>query len=356
MERPWGRLEHPGVLAMPHLLGKISETAPEDRISTVAGDDVRAEIRGNRARKERKLAVCSGSLSLTPEDRAELMVILAEDVDGDIAVRAARALMGVTPQTFAAAVGRADADERLFDYCSSEMADQPGIADALAKNSKCPRDLIARAAQYLTSAGVQAILDDLNGLSLSLELAEALASCPHATTEQRDLIAELNSGVPEEKAVEEATKNLEIDASRRRTLIQKISGMNVVQRIQLAIKGPREARTALIRDSNKIIQRAVLQSPRLTETDVENYAGQTNLSADVLRLISMNRNFMKDYIIVRNLSNNPKTPLDISLRLLVRLTPTDLKKLSENKNIPETLRSSANKLIRARTTKAAESE
>jgi hypothetical protein len=341
---------------MPHLLGKISETAPEDRISTVAGDDVRAEIRGNRARKERKLAVCSGSLPLTAEDRAELMVILAEDVDGDIAVRAARALMGVTPQTFATAVGRADADERLFDYCSSEMADQPGIADALAKNSKCPRDLIARAAQYLTSAGVQAILDDLNGLSLSLELAEALASCPHATTEQRDLIAELNSGVPEEKAVEEATKNLEIDASRRRTLIQKISGMNVVQRIQLAIKGPREARTALIRDSNKIIQRAVLQSPRLTETDVENYAGQTNLSADVLRLISMNRNFMKDYIIVRNLSNNPKTPLDISLRLLVRLTPTDLKKLSENKNIPETLRSSANKLIRARTTKAAESE
>src|SRR5580704_5788905 len=356
MERPWDRSGRRDGPVTPHILGRISETAPEDRISTVASDDVRAEIRGNRARKERKLAVCSGSLSLSPEDRAELMVILAEDVDGDIAVRAARALMGVTPQTFAAALIRADADERLFDYCSSEIADQPGIADALAKNHKCPRDLIARAAQYLTSTGVQAVLDDLNGLSLSLELAEALASCPHASAEQRDLIAELNSGVPEPKAVEEAAKNLEIDASRRRTLIQKISGMNVVQRIQLAIKGPREARTALIRDSNKIIQRAVLQSPRLTETDVEGYAGQTNLSADVLRLIAMNRNFMKNYIIVKNLSNNPKTPLDISLRLLVRLTPTDLKHVGANKNVPETLRTSAVKLIRARSTKAADSE
>ena len=356
MGRPWALSARRVALGTPHLLGRISETAPEDRISTIAGDDVRAEIRSNRARKERKLAVCSGSLTLSPEDRAELMVILTEDPDGDIAERAARFVMGVTPQTFAAALNRPEVDERLFDYCSSEIADQTGIADALAKNHKCPRDLIARAAQYLTSSGVQAILDDLNGLSLSLELAEALASCPHATAEQRDLISELNSGLPEAKAMEDAAKSLEMDANRRRTLIQKISGMNVVQRIQLAIKGPREARTALIRDSNKIIQRAVLQSPRLTEPDVENFAGQTNLSVDVLRLIAMNRNFMKNYIIVKNLSNNPKTPLDISLRLLVRLTPNDLKHVGANKNVPETLRTSAVKLIRARSTKAADNE
>lgn len=334
----------------------ISEIIPEERISTTAGDDVRAEIRANRARKERKLAVCSGSLPLSPEDRAELMVILSEDADGDIADRAAHFVAGMTPQIFVAAISRPDTDARLFDYCSTEIADKPGIADALARNPKCPRDLIARAAQYLTSSGVQAILDDLNGLSLSLELAEALASCPYASAEQRELIAELNSGVPEPKTVEEAAKSLDMDAGRRRTLIQKISGMNVVQRIQLAIKGPREARTALIRDSNKIIQRAVLQSPRLTEPDVENFASQTNLSAETLRLISMNRAFMKNYIVVKNLANNPKTPLDISLRLLIRLTPTDLKNLSGNKNIPETLRGNAMKLIKARSAKAAESE
>jgi hypothetical protein len=327
-------------------------TRPEERISTVAGDDVRAEIRANRARKERKLAVCSGSLTLSPEDRAELMVILAEDSDGDIADRAARALAGVTPQIFAAAVSRANTDERLFDYCSSEIADQPGIADALAKNPKCPKDLIARAAQYLSSSGVQSILDDLHGLSLSSELAEALASCPHASAEQRELIAELNSGISEPRLSDEAIRQAEFEANRRRTLLQKISGMSVVQKIQLAIKGPREARTTLIRDSNKIVQRAVLQSPRLTEPDVESFAAQTNLTAETLRLISMNRNFMKNYVIVRNLANNPKTPLDISLRLLARLTPNDLKLLCANKNIPETLRTAAVKLMRLRAARA----
>jgi hypothetical protein len=296
--------------------------------------------------------VCSGSLSLSPDDRAELLVIMIADPDGDIAERAARAVIGITPQIFCSALSRPDTDERLFDYCSSEIADQPGIADALAKNPRCPKDLIARAAQYLSTNGVQAVLDDLNGLSLSSDLAEALASCPHASAEQRELVAELNSGVPEQKPPEDPLKVSDAEANRRRTLIQKIASMTVVQRIQLAIKGPREARTALIRDSNKIVQRAVLQSPRLTEPDVENFASQTNLTAEVLRLISMNRGFMKNYVIVKNLANNPKTPLDISLRLLVRLTPNDLKHLSGNKNIPETLRTSSLKLIRARAAKA----
>jgi len=51
---------------------------------------------------------------------------------------------------------------------------------------------------------------------------------------------------------------------------------------------------------------------------------------------------------VRNLLNNPKTPLDVTLHMLPVLTPSDLKKLSMNKNVPETLRSSAVKLQRTR--------
>jgi hypothetical protein len=38
----------------------------------------------------------------------------------------------------------------------------------------------------------------------------------------------------------------------------------------------------------------------------------------------------------------------VSLHLLPHLTPTDLKQLAANKNVPETLRSSAQKLQRQR--------
>ena len=57
---------------------------------------------------------------------------------------------------------------------------------------------------------------------------------------------------------------------------------------------------------------------------------------------------MKNYLVARNIVNNPKTPLDVSLHLFPRLNATDLMKLTGNKNIPETLRSSAVKLHRKR--------
>jgi hypothetical protein len=104
----------------------------------------------------------------------------------------------------------------------------------------------------------------------------------------------------------------------------------------------------LIRDPNKLVQRCVLQSPRLTDTEVELFAAMTNVSQEVLRTISLARVFMKNYTIVRNLMTNPKTPLDITLHLLPRLTATDLHKLTTNKNIADTLRSMALKLHRKR--------
>jgi hypothetical protein len=114
------------------------------------------------------------------------------------------------------------------------------------------------------------------------------------------------------------------------------------------MKGSSEARRTLIRDANKVVQRAVLQSPRLTDQEVESFAAMANLTDEVLRLIAGNRTFRKNYVVVRNLMNNPKTPLDVTLHMLPLLNVMDLKKLGMNKNVPETLRTTAAKLLRTR--------
>jgi hypothetical protein len=91
-----------------------------------------------------------------------------------------------------------------------------------------------------------------------------------------------------------------------------------------------------------------MQSPRLTDLEIENFAAMTNVSTEVLRIIAASRVYMKSYTVVKNLVRNPKTPLDVSLHLLQRLNGFDLKLLVSNKNIPETLRSTAAKLHRQR--------
>jgi len=97
-----------------------------------------------------------------------------------------------------------------------------------------------------------------------------------------------------------------------------------------------------------VVQRAVLQSPRLTDQEVEQFASMSTLTDEILRLIANNRVFRKNYTVVRNLLNNPKTPLDVSLHMLPLINVMDLKRLTTNKNIPETLRTTAQKLHRQR--------
>ncbi|HXT73922.1 MAG TPA: hypothetical protein VN785_08730 [Candidatus Angelobacter sp.] len=265
-----------------------------------------------------------------------------------MAQHAASALLSVPSDYFLAALERADAAPALFHYCAENLAAKPGIADALAKNVSCPAPLVEKVVHHLSAAGIQALLDNLERLTSFPALVIALASSTTANPEQRNQIAELQKGALDAKDLEEAVAIAAVDPEKRKTLIQRLAKMNVVQRVQLGLLGGREERIALIRDPNKVVQRAVLQSARLTESEVEAFAAMTVLSGEVLRSISNNRLWMKNYSIVRNLTTNSKTPLDISLHLIPRLTVRDLKILATNKNVPETLRSMAAKMDRKR--------
>jgi hypothetical protein len=297
---------------------------------------------------EKKMAVCAGGVSMPPEDRVEVLAILAADADLAVAERALGVLLTQPLAYFLKALERADSDPLLFRYCVENLGTQPGIADALAKNPGCPAARIARLAAHLTPNGIQALLDNLERFSEDTALMEAVLHSPAASPEQRTLLDEMKKGALSLREIEEAVADVELDVAKRETLMQRVSHMSVAQRLTLAMKGARTERMMLIRDPNKLVQRAVLQSPKLTDSEVEGFAGMTNLSKEVLRAISGMRIFMKNYAIVKNLVNNPKTPLDVSLHLFPRLTPGDLMKLTTNKNIPETLRSAATKLHRKR--------
>ncbi len=135
----------------------------------------------------------------------------------------------------------------------------------------------------------------------------------------------------------------------RLTSFQKIARMGVRERIQLAVKGTKEERFILIRDGARLVSSAVLNSPKLTEAEVEYFASMKNVSDTVLREIARNHKFMKNYNVIRNLTSNPRTPLDLSLTLVNHLLVGDLKNLSSNKNISDTVRKLALKRYKDKT-------
>jgi len=142
-------------------------------------------------------------------------------------------------------------------------------------------------------------------------------------------------------------------APKRENALQKISHLDIKGRIQLALKGNKEERSLLIRDGTKVVALAVLEAPKLSDGEVEKFASQKNVLEAVLRQIPLKRRFMKNYIVVRNLVANPRTPLDLGLGLMKNLLVADLKNLSANKEVSETIRKLATKMFKQKVEAAA---
>ena len=123
-----------------------------------------------------------------------------------------------------------------------------------------------------------------------------------------------------------------------------ISSLTVMQRMKLAMKGTREQRAQLVRDTNKLVAAAVMSSPKLQESEVESFVRMGNVSEDTLRTIGNNRTYLKNYNIIVGLCRHPKTPPVISMRLVQRLHERDLKGLTSDRNVQEGVRSLARKL------------
>ena len=263
--------------------------------------------------------------------------------------RAAAILLTQPLKNVQAALARHGAAPEMFAYCAAEFARRPGVADALAQNPTCPIEVLRPVIRYLSVNAIQELFEDLDRLSTSSALVAELIASAVISPEQRVMLVELQKAEPEPpesfaKALEEA----EPDKAKRETLLQKLARMRVVERVQMALKGGREERLLLIRDTCKVVQRAVLQSPLLSDQEVESFASMASLTDETLRLIAGNRKFRKNYTITKALVFNPKSPLEITMHFLPLLKPQDLKFLTLNKNVPETLRTSALRLQRQR--------
>jgi hypothetical protein len=133
--------------------------------------------------------------------------------------------------------------------------------------------------------------------------------------------------------------------AERQGAAQRLALMNVAERMKAAMKGTKEERAVLVRDPNKLVSVSVLSSPKLSESEVESFSKMSNVSEEILRIIGMNRAWIKNYGVIAALAKNPKTPLGVSMRFVQRLTERDLKQIAMDRNLQEPLKLLARKRL-----------
>jgi len=260
---------------------------------------------------------CRGELPVSLQEKIEILVLLAGDRDEESRNSAFHTLESWPSEELQQELSNPSTPVAVLEFVAYNLV--PGrkeLGDALLRNPSLPsqlREWIEETAAIFAEAE-------------SSESSEALA--------------------PLEAADEDGDSSREEEGPQKRTtVLQRIQRMSAVQRVKAALVGSQEERLILVRDPNKLVARAVMQSPKLSDHEVENFASMKDVSDEVLRRIALSRKFMRSYAVVRALLNNPRTPIDVGLPLIRRINDRDLKWLVISRNISDVVRHAAQRRI-----------
>jgi hypothetical protein len=351
-------------------------------------------------------AAARGVLPVGQEELLGILIFLQNDAD-PVVSQAARETLGneFSDQLIRSIVESSSAPIEVLEYFGRPPYRSREVLESLIQNRATPDSTIALLAAQVEPDLIEIILINLMRLLRSPFVLEALERNPNQTPDIKRRLREIREEffekrynfIPvhrskaEEKALGEKQRADEpesaestalvvfseeikegddvtcltldsladdgygsfeqMDDQQRLSTIQKIARMTVAERVQTALKGNREERIILIRDANRIVSSAVLESPKLSDSEAEAIALMKNVSQEVLRLLGTKREFIKSYTVVHNLVKNPRAPIGTSLTLLNRILINDLRALSRNKNIPEVLRKAAHRQLQVRTSK-----
>lgn len=223
----------------------------------------------------------------------------------------------------------------------------PAILDALLENPSLSPDARRRALEtreefFVKKARIQEELADLLEPELIDAPLDEIADLLERAEEQGDPVE------PSTVALTELEKKADDDGA----IWTRLQFLSVSQKVQLAFKGDRMIRMLLVRERNKLICSSVMRNPRMSEQEAEAIAGMRNVEEEVLRLISLRRDWMSKYNIMVALIRNPKAPLGVVLPFVSRLTLRDLKQLKEDKGVQNVVREMAKRFYLAKQQKS----
>jgi hypothetical protein len=343
------------------------------------------QFRKGGVARDLRLMAAQGALPLKPADLAELLHHLLSDPDPAVGQSATATLTAMPVEEIVPISRDRDTPPALLGWVLSAREERE-IREAALQNPSTPDEavegitgflgeelaelVVINQVRLLRRTSLLEVLEKntllnkdqqrrLRELRESFRIGQPGAPAPPAppppapapepepapTEELAEPPVDLASLSPDEAVIQILSEDERADQEKV-NVVQEIYRLNTAQKVIMALKGSREQRTVLVRDPNRMVATAVLGSPRLTEAEVESFAGMRNISDEILRQIGMHRDWTKKYAVVANLVKNPRTPIGVSLSMVSRLNPRDIRGLTTDRNVPEVIRKQAQKFVK----------
>jgi hypothetical protein len=366
-------------------------------------------IKSGTAPKPARLAAARGMLPLSQEEILEALIALRRDPEEDVRATVEGTIGGLDTKPLLPIAQNPNASIDILSFFATWPRSTHEILEAVILNKSTPDEAIAQTAAICNSANLleaitinqqrlirhPAILDAIlrnpyrspdaerRAREIKIEFFEKKLGAQQVAEEQkaRERLARIIGAEVTEEEFQQVLSQFEAEmgekiedgdaimldpeaelkrflyeaqlegeevTDERKSVFQEIAGMTVKQRIFCACKAGREARMILVRDSNKMVCSGVIKNPRISESEIEMITKLKSISEEVFRLICMNRQYVSNYSIMRNLCFNPRTPMTFSMSFVNRLQLKDLKGLQKDKGVSEVMRNMAKRLVSQR--------
>jgi len=332
-----------------------------------------------------RMMAAKSLVPLSPSDMLGALYMLTFDSDTGVRETAAKTASALPDRILGSAVRDEEVQPQVLGYFLGLLKTKEAYAEMLVLNPSTPDDAVADLAKDCSAKLAEIIGQNQLRLLRHEDILRNLCANPQVPVTLTDSVCDfaVRSGltladVPQMKTArirlfgpeaaeappdpgptaEQVLQEFQeveeegaapMEEGKRLTLAQRVMKMSIAEKIKLATLGNKEARSTLIRDTNKLVAVAVIRSPRITDGEVLSCATNRAMMDDVLRVIYNNREWTKNQKVKLALVKNPKVPLTVTMKFLNTFRDAELKDLARDKNVPSAVQSFAKKLHEKKT-------
>jgi hypothetical protein len=325
-----------------------------------------AQIESGQASRQVFEFAARGMLPLPPGELVRAVAVVLTSHDGALVSIAKETFAGFVSEDLKEAVLTPGVRSMQLDTIARNTTDA-SVLEPLIRHKAVADETLAWLAERIEPHLQDVLVTNQIRLIAAPVIVERLFENPRLSTDirrradefleefflkkEREIHGEVPEAEPEAPEPDpEAPKEEEpvLSEEEKKSLFARLSTMPVLHRIRLAYRGNKEERLYLVRDTNRLVTAAVLKSPKTREADAEIIANMKSVSEDVLRSIGLRKQWLRKYGILAALVKNPRSPIDVTLPLVMRLTHRDQKVLAGDRNVPDAIRASARREVARR--------
>lgn len=349
----------------------------------VSGADLIAGIVKGQVPRQVRLFAAQGLLPISREELLGLQCVLSSDPNEELAKVAADSVRGEEVDTILHWIRDHPPDSLVLDQLI-RVRDEEAIWAAVAAHADVSDETLRVIAKNATPMvqdiiitnqvrilGCLEILDDLRDnpqvnqvvlrrvrefeeefIQKVLAEQEAAAAAGPSVEDAIQALHAIGAHIPKEITMPyPLTEDEELEEAIRKSgesVHGRLLLMSVHERIICALRGSREERAILVNSRNRLIQRSVLACPKLSDSEIEQFASSRSVAQEVISQIANNSRWLRQYGVIMALAMNPKTPVYTAKSILPRLNYRDKMRVSRDRNLPPVTRQIAAKLLDTR--------